>query len=55
VIVTVSRPVAKRQLVETGNPSACATVDCNLCGLAIVLHACNLVVITTSVVSNKSI
>jgi hypothetical protein len=24
--------------VETGNPSARATVDCNVCGIAIVLY-----------------
>jgi hypothetical protein len=37
VIVTVVRPVASRRLVETGNPSAYATVDCNVCEIAIAL------------------
>jgi hypothetical protein len=40
-IVTVWRLIAKRRLVDTGNPSACATVDCNFCGIAIALHVCN--------------
>jgi hypothetical protein len=33
----VSRPVARRRLVETENPSACATEDCKVCGIAIAL------------------
>jgi hypothetical protein len=37
VLVTVVRPIARRQLVETENPSARATVDCNVCGIAIAL------------------
>jgi hypothetical protein len=40
VIGTVVRTVARRRLVETSNPSACAMVDCNMCGLAIALHVC---------------
>jgi hypothetical protein len=28
VIVSVLRSVARRRLVKTGNPSACATVKC---------------------------
>jgi hypothetical protein len=31
VTVCVSRSAARRRLVERGNPSACATVDCKLC------------------------
>jgi hypothetical protein len=38
VLVTVVRPVARRRLVEFGNPSACATVNCNVHGIAIVLY-----------------
>jgi hypothetical protein len=37
----VVSPVARRQLVEIENPSACATVDYTLCGLATALHVCN--------------
>jgi hypothetical protein len=37
----VVSPVAGRRLVEIENPSACATVDYKLCGLAIALHVCN--------------
>jgi hypothetical protein len=32
------RPVARRRLVETENPSACAKVDCKVCGIAIALY-----------------
>jgi hypothetical protein len=31
VIVCVSTSVAKRRLMETKNPSACVTVNCELC------------------------
>jgi hypothetical protein len=31
VIVCASRSVAGKRLVETENPSACATVNCNWC------------------------
>jgi hypothetical protein len=31
VVVSVLRSVARRRLVETGNPSACATVCCKVC------------------------
>jgi hypothetical protein len=41
LVVTVLRPVAKRRPVETKDPSACATVVCNVCGLAIALHVCD--------------
>jgi hypothetical protein len=34
-LVTVVRSVARRRLVETENPSVCATVDCEVCGIAI--------------------
>jgi hypothetical protein len=36
--VSVLRSVARRRLVETENPSACATVNWNLCKSAIALH-----------------
>jgi hypothetical protein len=38
-VVSVVRPVARRRLVETENPSACATVDCKVCEIAIALYA----------------
>jgi hypothetical protein len=38
VLVSVLRSVARRRLVETENPSACATVNCKLCKLATALY-----------------
>jgi hypothetical protein len=38
VIVSVLRSVARRRLVKTDNPSACATVKCKLCKSAIALY-----------------
>jgi hypothetical protein len=38
VQVSVLRSVARRRLVETENPSACATVNLNVCKSAIVLY-----------------
>jgi hypothetical protein len=31
------RPVARRRLMETENSSACAAVDCTVCGIVIAL------------------
>jgi hypothetical protein len=36
--VSVFRYVARRRLVETENPSACATVNWNVCKSAIALY-----------------
>jgi hypothetical protein len=38
VLVSVLRSVARRRLVKTENPSACATVNCKLCKSAIALY-----------------
>jgi hypothetical protein len=38
VIVSVLRSVARRRLVETESPSACATLNCKLCETAIALY-----------------
>jgi hypothetical protein len=38
VQVSVLRSVARRRLVETENPSACATVNWNVCKSAIALY-----------------
>jgi hypothetical protein len=38
VLVCVLRSVARRRLVETANPSACARVNCKLCKSAISLY-----------------
>jgi hypothetical protein len=38
VIVPVLRFVARRRLVETEDPSACATVNCKSCKSAIALY-----------------
>jgi hypothetical protein len=38
VLVPVLRSVARRRLVETENPSACATVKCEVCKSAISLY-----------------
>jgi hypothetical protein len=37
MVVSVLRSVARRRLVETGNPSACATVNCTVCKSEIAL------------------
>jgi hypothetical protein len=37
-LVSVLRSVARRRLMETENPSACATVNCKLCKSAIALY-----------------
>jgi hypothetical protein len=38
VIVSMLRYVARRRLVETENPSACATLNCKVCKSAIALY-----------------
>jgi hypothetical protein len=38
VLVSVLRSVARRQLVETENPSACAMVECKMCKSVIALY-----------------
>jgi hypothetical protein len=38
VLVSVWRSVARRRLVENENPSACATVNCNVCKSSIALY-----------------
>jgi hypothetical protein len=43
VLVSVLRSVARRRLVQTENPSVCATVTWNVCKSAIALnYLCNL-------------
>jgi hypothetical protein len=39
-IIPVLRSVVRRRLVETGNPSACATVCRKVCIPAIALYCC---------------
>jgi hypothetical protein len=48
----VLRSVARRRLVETGNPSACATVNCKVCKSAIALHCLCVRVIKSACVTN---
>jgi hypothetical protein len=48
VIVCASRSVARRQLVERDNPSACATVHCKLCIWERVLYCLCVSVITSN-------
>jgi hypothetical protein len=38
VVVSVLRSVARRRLVETENPSACATVNWKVCNSVIALY-----------------
>jgi hypothetical protein len=38
VVVSLLRTVARRRLVETGSPSACATLFCKLCRSKIALY-----------------
>jgi hypothetical protein len=52
VTVCASRSVLRRRLVETKNPSACATVDSKLCKSAIALYRLYLSVITSECVTN---
>jgi hypothetical protein len=47
VTVCASRSIARRRLVETGNPSACAMVECNWCKREIALYRLYLNVITS--------
>jgi hypothetical protein len=37
VVVSVLRSIARRRLVETGNPSVCALVNCKVCKSEIAL------------------
>jgi hypothetical protein len=52
VTVCASRSVAGRRLVETENPSAFATVDCNWCKREIVLYCLYVSVIMSECVTN---
>jgi hypothetical protein len=45
VLASVLRSVARRRLVETENPSACAMVNWNVCKSAIALYCLYLSVI----------
>jgi hypothetical protein len=38
VLVSVLRSIARRRLVDTENPSVCATVECKVCKSAIALY-----------------
>jgi hypothetical protein len=50
VVVSVLTYVARRRLVETGNPSVCATVNCKVCKSEIVLCCLYLSVIKSECV-----
>jgi hypothetical protein len=52
VTVCASTSVARRRLVETENPSAFATVDCNWCKRDITLYCLFLSVIMSECVTN---
>jgi hypothetical protein len=52
VTVCASRSVARRRLVERQNPSACATVDCELCKLEITLYSLRVSVVMSERVTN---
>jgi hypothetical protein len=45
MVVSVLSSIARRRLVQTGNPSVCATVDWKVCKLAIALYGLYLNVI----------
>jgi hypothetical protein len=55
VLVSVLRSVARRRLVETENPSACATVGCKACKSAIALYCLYLSVIKRECVTEMLI
>jgi hypothetical protein len=52
VTVCASRSVARRRLVETENPSACATVDCKVCKREITPYRLCVSVIMSECVTN---
>jgi hypothetical protein len=52
VTVRASTSVARRRLVESENPSACATVNCNWCGRDKALYCLYLSVIMSECVTN---
>jgi hypothetical protein len=52
LIVCMLRPVARRRLVETDNPSVCATVCWKVCPSAIALYCMCVRVIKCACVSN---
>jgi hypothetical protein len=52
VIVCASTSVARRRLVETENPSACATARCNWCKRDIALYCLCVSVIKSECVTN---
>jgi hypothetical protein len=52
VTISVLRSVARRRLVETGNPSACAVVNWKVCKSAIALYCLYLSVIKRECVTN---
>jgi hypothetical protein len=45
VLVSVLRSVARRRLVKTEKPSACATVECKACKSVVALYCLHLSVI----------
>jgi hypothetical protein len=51
MIVCVPRSVAGKRLMETGNPSAFAVVNCNWCTSAIALYDLNFSVIKSECVT----
>jgi hypothetical protein len=53
VLVSVLRSVARRRLVETGNPSMCTTVNCKVCKSATALYL-NVIKRTCKQGANKS-
>jgi hypothetical protein len=55
VVVSVLRSVSRRRLVETGNPSSCATVDWKVCKSAIALYGLYLNVIVSECITKMLI
>jgi hypothetical protein len=51
VTVRASKSVAGKRLVETENPSACATVNCNWCKREITLYSQYLSIIMSECVN----
>jgi hypothetical protein len=52
VVASVLRAISGRRLVETENPSACATVCCKVCKRAITLYCLYVRVIKCECVTN---